>query len=132
MAGPKRTSAIGTGDEVNEGRTALLGAASAQGNDARGARQDGKFGGAPQRDHIPPYPVPGDERSEAQPSVDLRLRHDPQLLAANRAHRVRVAHGRQRCPAPAWGKLQRHGRVRRAAAVISQLSLFSSARATAL
>ena len=41
-------------------------------------------------------PVPGDERSEAQPSVDLRLRHDPQLLAANRAHRVRVAHGRQR------------------------------------
>ena len=54
MAGPKRTSAIGTGDEVNEGRTALLGAASAQGNDARGARQDGKFGGAPQRDHIPP------------------------------------------------------------------------------
>ena len=31
MAGPERTSAIGTGDEVNEGRTVLLGAASAQG-----------------------------------------------------------------------------------------------------
>ena len=33
---------------------------------------------------------------EAQPSLDLRARHLPPLLAADRAHRVRVAHGRQR------------------------------------
>ena len=42
-------------------------------------------------------------RGEAQPSLDFRARHLPLLLAANRAHRVRVAHGRQRRPAPAWG-----------------------------
>ena len=66
---------------------------------------------------------------EAQPSLDLRARHLSPLLAVNRAHRVRVAHGRQRRPAPAWGGCSI---MVECAAVISPRRLFSSGRATAL
>ena len=68
-------------------------------------------------------------RGEAQPSLDLRARHLPPLLAVNRAHRVRVAHGRQRRSAPAWGGCSI---MVVCAAVISPRSLFSSGRATVL